>query len=218
MSDAKRQAGSLELVGGRLCLDFVNTATARGRPEHRDYLSSFEAMLAWGRHAGAIKASQMRILDQTASTAPKFAAEALDFSIQLRESIYRLLQSACLGGRPAACDLSVLNSALREAGSRRAVHRGTRGLEWVWEFDPQDLRSLLWPVVFSAAELLTSPEAARLRQCAREGCQWMFLDLSKNRSRRWCSMGLCGSRVKAHRFYHRTRQKAARNSALDRRS
>ena len=211
MSDAKRQAGNLELVGGRLCLDFVNTATARGRPEHRDYLTSFEALLAWGRHAGAIKAAQMRILAQSASLAPKAAADALDFSVRLRDSVYRLVQSSFLEDRPMARDLSLFNSALQAAGSRRAVCRGTRGLDWGWEFDPKDLRALLWPVVFSAAELLTSPDAARVRQCAREGCQWMFLDLSKNGSRRWCSMALCGSRVKSHRFYYRTRKKAAKN-------
>jgi predicted RNA-binding Zn ribbon-like protein len=71
---------------------------------------------------------------------------------------------------------------------------------------------MLWPVVVSAAELLTSPDVERVRQCAREGCQWMFLDLSKNGSRRWCSMTLCGSRAKSRRFYHRRRKKAALKS------
>lgn len=205
MIDTKRHAGSLELVGGRLCLDFVNTATARGRAEHRDYLASFDALVAWGRHAGAISTAQMRILAHAASKAPKAAADALDFSVRLRESIYRLLQSVCGGGRPTGPDLSVLNGALQAAGSRRTVERGTRGLQWGWEFDPKDLRTMLWPVVNSTTELLTAPDVARVRQCAREACQWMFLDLSKNGSRRWCSMALCGSRVKSQRFYHRNR-------------
>jgi len=213
MSDTQRNAGNLELVGGSLCLDFVNTATARGRTELRDYLTSFEALLAWSRNAGAISRTQIRCLAQSAAEAPKAAAFALDFAVQLREAIYRLLRSASAGRRPSASDLFMLNTALKEAGSRQAITIETGGLKWGWDFDLQDLRTMLWPVVRSTAELLTSPDLCRMRQCAREGCQWMFLDLSKNGSRRWCSMALCGSRAKSHRFYHRTRQKAAWKSA-----
>jgi predicted RNA-binding Zn ribbon-like protein len=212
MLDSQRHAGNLELVGGRLCLDFVNTATARGRAEHRDYLISFDDLLVWSHRAGATPAMQKQILAHAASNARKAAGEALDFAVQLRESIYRLLQSACSGRRPADSDLAMLNGALHAAGSRRVVCRGNRAMQWDWEFDPADLRSMLWPVVVSAAELLTSPDVERVRQCAREGCQWMFLDLSKNGSRRWCSMTLCGSRAKSRRFYHRRRKKAALKS------
>ena len=207
MRKANRDAASLELVGGRLCLDFVNTATSRGSADHRDYLSSYDALLAWGRRAGAITAKQSQILAQSAAKSPQAGAAALDLSITLREAIYRLLGSAVTGNRPAGADLSQVNKALHHASLQRAVRQRAAGYEWGWEFDPRDLRAILWPVVLSATELLTSPDLSRVRQCAREGCQWMFLDLSKNGSRRWCSMAMCGSRMKSQRFYHRNRKK-----------
>jgi predicted RNA-binding Zn ribbon-like protein len=209
MGKANRGAGSLELVGGRLCLDFVNTTTARGGADHRDYLPSYDALLEWGRQAGAITAQQSQILTQSAAKSPQTAAAALSLSIRLRETIYRLLVAAVRGSRPASADLAQVSRALQHACLHRTVRQRAAGYEWAWEFDSGDLRAILWPVVLSATDLLTSPDLSRVRQCARKGCQWMFLDLSKNGSRRWCSMALCGSRMKSQRFYDRNRKKRA---------
>jgi predicted RNA-binding Zn ribbon-like protein len=210
MRNVERSAGRLELVGERLCLDFVNTATARGLAGHRDYLDSHGELLAWGRHAGVISAKQARRLSQAASRSPQAAVEALHAAVLLRETLYRLLISSVRGSRPAAADLACLNEVHRQACLRRAVIRREAVYEWGWEFEASDLEAVLWPVAGSAAELLTSPDLIRLRQCAGPGCQWLFLDLSKNGSRRWCSMALCGSRMKSRRFYRRTRGSAAR--------
>jgi predicted RNA-binding Zn ribbon-like protein len=206
MAKANRNAGSLELVGGRLCLDFVNTATARGNAGHRDYLTSYDALLAWGRHTGVISANQLQILTASAAKKPQAALSALSLSVALRETIYRLLSSAVRGRRPVSADLLQVNRAFQEACRQRAVLQRGTGFEWGWEFDPGDLRAILWPVVLSTTELMTSPDITRVRQCAREECQWMFLDKSKNGSRRWCSMAVCGGRMKSQRFYHRKRK------------
>ena len=61
---------------------------------------------------------------------------------------------------------------------------------------------MLWPVVQSAVDLMTSPELDRVGQCADDrGCGWLFVDTTKNRSRRWCDMRDCGNRAKARRHY-----------------
>lgn len=207
MGNTNRNAGSLELVGGSLCLDFVNTATARGSADHQDYLSSHDALLAWARHTGVITAKQSQILAKSAAVSPQAAIAALNLSIALREAVYRVLGSTVRGSRPAGADLLQVNRAFQRACLHRAIRFRATGFDWGWEFDPGDLRAILWPVVLSATELLTSPDVAKVRQCAREGCQWLFLDSSKNGSRRWCSMAVCGSRVKSQRFYHRKRKK-----------
>jgi len=64
---------------------------------------------------------------------------------------------------------------------------------------------VLWPVAHDAAELLASDQLPRLRECAADDCCWLFLDESKNRSRVWCDMRVCGNRAKARRHYARTR-------------
>ncbi|HYN87467.1 MAG TPA: CGNR zinc finger domain-containing protein, partial [Ardenticatenaceae bacterium] len=69
--------------------------------------------------------------------------------------------------------------------------------------DASDPRLVLWPVAYSAGQLLLSPELARLKQCP--GCGWLFLDLTKNQGRRWCSMNMCGVRDKMRRYHRRSR-------------
>jgi predicted RNA-binding Zn ribbon-like protein len=96
-----------------------------------------------------------------------------------------------------------MNRTLREALSRLEVAPAAGGFAWAWVADEASLDQVLWPVVRSAAQLLTSGELARVRECAREGCDWLFVDTSKNHSRRWCTMAVCGSRVKAGRYYRR---------------
>ncbi len=92
---------------------------------------------------------------------------------------------------------------LHEALSRLEIRPSADRFEWAWALDANDLDRMLWPIVRSAAEMLTSGDLGRVRQCAREGCDWLFVDASKNHSRRWCSMNMCGSRVKARRYYQR---------------
>ncbi|MCK4470533.1 MAG: CGNR zinc finger domain-containing protein, partial [Anaerolineae bacterium] len=92
---------------------------------------------------------------------------------------------------------------LHEALSRLEIRPSADRFEWAWVLGENDLDRMLWPIVRSAAELLTSGDLRKVRQCAREGCDWLFVDASKNHSRRWCSMNMCGSRVKARRYYQR---------------
>ena len=84
---------------------------------------------------------------------------------------------------------------------------------WSWAAGQDDLDYMLWPVVRTAADLLTSDDLLRVRECARTGCDWLFVDLSKNHSRRWCSMNMCGSRVKARRYYQRRKVMIVKSDA-----
>src|SRR3989304_2884090 len=103
-------------------------------------------------------------------------------------------------------ELSVLNAVLGEAMARLRVVRQGDEFTWEWEGMEASHEAMLWPLARSAAELLTSEDHHRLGQCADErGCGWLFLDMSKNHSRRWCDMEDCGNRAKAMRHYRRER-------------
>ncbi len=80
--------------------------------------------------------------------------------------------------------------------------------EWAWPTAAGDLTSMLWPVAWSASQLLTSPELARVKTCANERCGWLFIDSSRKHNRKWCQMGVCGNRAKARRFYERQKRRA----------
>jgi predicted RNA-binding Zn ribbon-like protein len=105
-------------------------------------------------------------------------------------------------------DLAVLNDVLSGALPYMVVTPTWDGFAWDWIDRPDDFDQILWPVARSVSELLTSPHLDRVRKCADDrGCGYLFLDKSKNRSRRWCSMGSCGNRAKAQRHYERTKEK-----------
>jgi predicted RNA-binding Zn ribbon-like protein len=91
---------------------------------------------------------------------------------------------------------------------RSLVQRRRRQLALAWrDADRTDLDRVLWEAAASAADLLTSPDLARVKTCPGAGCAWLFLDRSRNGTRRWCDMSVCGNRAKARRHYSRvTRQ------------
>jgi len=90
---------------------------------------------------------------------------------------------------------------------RREVRPAGEGYTWVWKRTNAELDDVLAPVVESAAALLTSPDLSRVRECESETCGWLFIDRSRNRSRRWCDMTVCGNRAKVRRHYQRTHAK-----------
>ena len=209
MGKKERTASNLELVGGRLCLDFANTVSSRTEVVRREYLTTYCQLVAWSRHAGILTDGEAEALLRNATRRPDEAAAVLDRAIVLREAIYRIFSTIAGHQEPEDADLNALNGVLHEALARLEVRPSTDGFEWAWVLDEDGLDRMLWPAVRSAADLLTSEDLTRVRQCAREGCDWLFVDSSKNRSRRWCMMGVCGSRVKARRYYRRRKRERA---------
>jgi len=208
MDDKTRMANTLELVGGELCLDFANTVSSRTGMPRREYLTTYDELIAWSEHARILTGDEVSALLHRATRHPDLAADVLDRAIALREAVYRVFSAIVDHRATEQADLAVLNNALHQALARLEVRASTDGFKWAWTLGEDDLDRMLWPVAQSAARLLISGDLTRVRQCAREGCDWLFVDLSKNRSRRWCMMGVCGSRVKARRYYRR-RKKAS---------
>jgi predicted RNA-binding Zn ribbon-like protein len=192
------------LIGGALCLDFVNTVDPRHAPDRREYLDSYPALAAWGRHAGTAGADQGDWPDMAAAGDPAGAERVLARAIRLREALYPLVRGAARGQSPDPGDLGVLQAELTLALPHLRVAWSPAGFAREWEHDSTALDQVLWPVSWSAAELLTHGPLDRIRECPGQGnCGWVFLDLTKNTSRRWCDMRVCGNRAKARRHYAR---------------
>jgi predicted RNA-binding Zn ribbon-like protein len=103
---------------------------------------------------------------------------------------------------PDAGDLDLLADEAGRAAAERRLVAGREAYVFAWP-ESDRLEQLIWPVALSAAELLTSEERPRVKECAADDCNWLFLDMSRNRSRRWCDMKVCGNRAKARRFSER---------------
>jgi predicted RNA-binding Zn ribbon-like protein len=196
---------SFDLSGGALCLDFANTWSDRGRPE-TEKLRRYQDLLGFALQAGLLTRAEETRLACLAERDPRAAAAALALGRGLREALYRMLSALAASRAPAAADLERLNAALPEALSRLRLERRGSGFVWTWaapDARQGPLEAPLWPILRSAAELLTSDERRQVRECAGSACTWLFLDRSRNRSRRWCSMETCGNRAKAQRHYRR---------------
>lgn len=187
-------------IGGALCLDFVNTETWRGDPA-RNYerLTGYGELLHWAGHAGILDQDEARRLDREAAARPDDAAAVLVTALALRTALGQLFTAPA-----AAADLAVLNGLLARAPMRTGLVLASAGFSWVMTATDA-LEQPLWPVAWDAADLLVSGRAGRVGACADPACAWLFLDTSRNRSRRWCSMEECGNRHKARRHYERER-------------
>lgn len=210
------QGFEFELSGGALCLDFANTVDNRPTPERKDLLGAYADLVAWARQAEAVSATQAAALKKEAARRPREAEATLTRAKALREILFALFAAAAGGRRLSEPALLALNQAHSAVLGRSRLVAGARsGAGWAWNEEPAALDRMLWPVLRSASELLTSAELARVRECAADACEWLFLDRSRNRSRRWCDMTVCGNRdkVRRHRLRLRLRRSVRRTRA-----
>jgi predicted RNA-binding Zn ribbon-like protein len=189
-----------------MCLDFVNTVAYRGSAAPSESLHSFAELLKWCGEAGAIPARLVEELRGWRERHPKRAIDTFDESIAMREVIYGIFHAIAARANPDQVDLDLLNRGIRDAPPRSQIQRIGESFGWQIEESQTSAASLLAPVLWSAGDLLVGPQLAKLRECSNEKCLWLFLDDSKNGTRRWCSMQACGNRAKAHRHYQRQKQ------------
>jgi predicted RNA-binding Zn ribbon-like protein len=204
MTSNAAQAEHWSFVGGHPCLDFANTADWHASERPIELLGSYTGLLAWCRADGLLDGEAVGALERSAAEHPDEAARVYERARELREAIYRLFRAHASGQAVAADDLAALNQEVERALPQLRLAPAEVGFAWTWS-NARALDAPLWPIARSAAELLTSTDLARVRECAGHPCGWLFLDTSRNRSRRWCSMESCGNRAKARRHYDRSR-------------
>lgn len=189
-----------ELSGGQLVLDLANTLDERGRvPIER--LAGFGDVVEWARQAGLVTPDAARGFDALAEQAPDAATAALREVIAFREAAFRLFVALAQGAPAPAEAVADLNRWALEAARHAPLVATGQGLGWHPVEARGGLLQILWPIVRSAVALAIDPSAVgRLRCCHGEGCEWLFLDMSRRQNRRWCDMSVCGNRAKVRTF------------------
>lgn len=193
-----------EYSGGSLCLDFANTWGDRSDPG-KDRLKDYRDVLDWARGADLIDEREHSELEKLAHKEADKTVGVFRMALELRETVYRLCSTVAAGESPSPRDVSALNIALQTA-PRQQLCCGDECCQWEWPAENVELRRVLWPVIQAAAELVTSPDVARIRECGAPDCNWLFLDHSRGGRRKWCDMSTCGNRAKARRYYERHRR------------
>ncbi len=191
-------------LAGNLSLDFTNTVEFRTSENRLDFLHSYEHVLAWCWKGKLVGEDESERLRAAAAIQPKQAQAAYRAALDLRDTIYRVFTALIDDALPPADDLDRLNELIRMT-PRQVTPVGDH-FAWAWA-KSDDLAQILAPIALSAGELLTSEQVEQVRQCPN--CGWLFVDTSRNHSRRWCSMDFCGSKVKSRRQYERRKAKDA---------
>ena len=198
----------IELSGGALALDFANTVGGTHVSPTHDHLRNYGDIARFAVLAGGLPQGVAKRLAQRAEQDPRRAAAVYELGIALRESIWAVFSALASGDTPRDADLALIGDAAASGAARSRLVYDRDGVGWSLPSDSDDLERPLWDIARSAADLLTSGEHDRIKECASTTCEWVFLDRSRNGSRRWCDMSDCGNRAKARRFQakkHRAR-------------
>jgi len=197
---------NLDLKSGHPVLEFTNTVSDHASSHPRENLFNYEDLLHWAKRVGLLRNEQVQLLTRRAANSSAEAAAVFAKSLELREVLYRLFVAQTRGKSAADAGLAILNSVLMPLTSGAQVVRHAGGFEWDWNFDENALEAPLWILALSAVDLMTSENLKWVGQCADEdGCGWLFVDTSKNHSRRWCDINDCGNRAKQRRHQQRAR-------------
>lgn len=196
-----------DLLGERLCLDFVNTVSWRGRESSKDYFETYSDLLLWSRYVAILSEKDFHALHTKAETYPAEAEQTRKKAIDLREAMYALFSARAERSESPKDDLSTFNDFLSKTMCHSRIIQTDKGFIWNTDGDKKSLDWILNPVIRSAAELLISSEIGKVKICGDDECGWIFLDSSRNQSRRWCDMKDCGNRAKARRFYKKKKSK-----------
>ena len=190
-------------VGNHLALDFLNTKPIlEGTP--RELLPNASALVRWLAASGIVETEKDRELVRAWShtaQAERFVRKLVAFRERLRAAVLRL-ESGLAPGDSFLAEMNMLlgiypqRSILTKRGSKVSLNRS---------FEPRKSEDTWIPILAATTELLSTLEPSRIRQCESESCVIHFYDTSKRGSRRWCSMNICGNRLKVAAYQRRQR-------------
>lgn len=186
-----------QFVAGHLALDFINTVAFRADPGRTaDRLQRPEDVHRW--------ANQAQLPDRAAiNSGPRVGAAALRHIRAVREQLFAVFH-AIAGRDPIPAEtLARVGTALHDCCAKRRLLVDGAEVRWAWRASARSTDYVLYPVLTTATDLLTSDSRGLVRQCEDPDCGWLFLDRSNARKRRWCSMADCGNRNKVRNYYRR---------------
>ena len=197
-----RSVETIELEGGWLCLNFTNTVSNRFKEPLLDYLEEPADWLLWIKRLQLASAQDIGKIEKFAKNNEMLAEDQLKEIISFREALYNIFHALTRQGEPGKNSIELFNQQLSltlQKLNLKVYPDGVVGENW--KIAEHDLLVPFYPIVKSAYELLTSYLLPRVKEC--DNCGWLFLDKSKNQSRRWCSMHTCGSSDKSKRYYRK---------------
>lgn len=188
--------GTYKLVGGAVSLDFINTVSWRNTERSHDWMEEPMNFITWAKAVTLPGIVDLKISESDVS-------KTLNYLVASRELMRELLEPLAMDSMPSSKILDEFNSLLCEAVQSRYIDE--RELTWQWR-KPDSVKTLLNPIVWDASQVLTGFDRSRIKRCNK--CHWLYYDVTRNKSRRWCTMEDCGSRSKSLKYYHKMKKKS----------
>jgi predicted RNA-binding Zn ribbon-like protein len=196
-----RASRPFKLFAGNPSLELVNSLDMRFSAEVIELLPAYGDLLRLVTQLRLLTAEQARRLARTVGE--KDAQRVLSSTIELREALASLLYGRIDGRKLSPSKVETLEKHFHAAALHRRLTQAHGQLAWTWSGAEQQAEFPLWKLAQAASDLLVSSDAERVKDCGDPTCRWLFLDTSKNHTRRWCDMKTCGNRMKARRHQAR---------------
>lgn len=203
-SDTEWREGFL-FVGNHTILDLINTKPVMGGVP-QELLTDWRATMRWFQAAEILERVQAQSLlkkGEGTAIAERFVKDLRQF----REDLRKVVIAFEAGKAAPRGSIEELNRLLCAHRTYLTLSEENGRLRKAEKFDIESPQDLFSPLARAAAEFLVNTDSSRLRQC--ENCILHFYDTSKNATRRWCSMQLCGNRVKVAAYARRKRNPAS---------
>ena len=210
MRDIPRADHEVEFIGGSLALDFANTLGGTHTAPSHEHIVEYPDLVEFCRLAGTLSPSQGRRLIEEAGRQPARAVGVLRRAIALREAIWRVFDAYAKNERAEPTDLATIHEEELAALRHARFQPSASEVDYAWS-DELVLDRPIWAIARSAADLRRSKDdLGRVRECGSDTCEWLFIDRSRNHTRRWCDMNDCGNTAKVRRYRQRSRASKAK--------
>jgi predicted RNA-binding Zn ribbon-like protein len=196
--------GPLDFVGGVACLDFTNTAGGHTKIREVERIPTYGDAISWGLYAELISPAEAKALLALIKTDPKDAMHRVRELQLFRESLHRLVTAIAHKAEPQRADFTRVRGTIAKALSAAEMQPGESEFNWSADADALGLGTMISRVALSAHHMLSREKPSQLRQC--QICTWLFIDRTKNQTRRFCRQDACGNKSRAERFYSKKRK------------
>src|SRR4051812_38334013 len=189
-------AETFKCPAGELALDYCNTGQGIRGQRGIEWFGSFAELLSWLEAASAVSRKQATALRTHAEQSPKEAEKVFARALAVREAIARVLIAKTAEQKPLDDDLRLIEREYAHTAPCGRLVPSDDGFRWTVDSDAGELDAAMRPLLESAVSLMTSERIKRVRRCGNTTCYWLFVDQTKNCSRRWCEMKSCGNLMK----------------------
>lgn len=201
----QRRGDKFALIGNYRCLDFVNTEGMQ-RGQRVDLLVDFPDLVAWLTAAQLLGPAEAGAVLRRWSRTPA-GGRALAEARKLRARLREMLEQVARGRPISSAPLEAINTLLARYIGHSELVRVRNGFLRRFRFEPRAPVDLLVPVAETAGDFLCHADFSLVRKCENPPCVRYFYDVSKNHTRRWCSMSVCGNRMKVAAYHRRARRR-----------